>query len=414
MRGSAVWARRSILAAVLIGAAVIPGRATRVPAARCAAARCSPSESVIRWTRQLPGSWTAQGGALGTVLSTGQAFAGVGGGVAAVGFGVTVAAYRLSDGAPLWTASLAGFPVSSAIDSVRAWPGVVTVGVSIPAGPGAVGREEVVLSGTTGRRVRAYPAGPYGGAVAASPAATVIVGTRAVTSYANASGRVIWSRPTGTVAQAWRVAGDDLFVTVAKGGYLGASPVTALRRIDLTTGAQQLLKPAGGSFAGTLSSAIGGAVLFSGPAGLSAYSQASGRFLWRRAGLVPQVADTARQVLYVASGRALIGLAPATGRIRTSSAALGTGLYAVSRGVAFGLDEGALGDAWGYDLFRKRVIWTAKAVPWPHFFADLSGLGGSADPAGGPVVLAACAQLGVTGASGAAPCQRPELVAIRP
>jgi hypothetical protein len=292
---------------------------------------------------------------------------------------------------------------------------VVTAGVAIPAGAGrAARRDEVVLSGATGLRVRTFPAAVYGGAVSADPAATVIVGTQAVTSYSNASGKVIWRRQTGTVAQAWRVAGDDLFVTVAKGGYLGASPVTALQRIDLRTGARQILKAAGGSFAGTLSSAIGAAVLFSGAAGLSAYSQASGRLLWHRAGVVPQVADAVRQVLYVSSGRALIGLDPVTGKVRTSSAALGTGLYAVSGGVAFGLDEGALGDAWGYDLARKRVIWTAKTVPWPHFFADLSGIGGSANPGGGPVVLASCAQLGVAGESGAAPCLRPELVAIRP
>jgi len=410
-----VWARRGILAAVLIGAAIVPGRASSVPTGRCAAGRCQHSADVIRWTRQLPGSWTAQGGALGTVLSTGEAFAGVGGGVAAVGFGITVAAYRLSSGAPLWTASLTGFPAGSAIDSVRAWAGVVTAGVSIPAGTsGAARRAEVVLSGATGLRVRTYPAAMYGGAVAADPAATVIVGTQAVTSYSNFSGKVIWRRQTGPVPQAWRVVGDDLFVTVAKGGYLGASPVTALRRIDLRTGAQQILKSVGGSFAGTLSSAIDGAVLFSSAAGLAAYSQASGRLLWHRAGVVPQVADAVRQVLYVSSGRALIGLDPATGKVLTSSAALGTGLYAVSSGVAFGLDEGALGDAWGYDLASKRVIWTAKTVPWPHFFADLSGIGGSASPAGGPVVLASCAQLGVADVSGAAPCLRPELVAIRP
>jgi PQQ-like domain len=410
-----VWARRSILAAVLIGAAIIPGRASSGPAARCAAGRCQQSTGVIRWTRLLPGSWTAEGGALGTVLAAGQAFAGVGGGVVAVGFGVTVVAYRLSDGAPLWTASPGAFPAGSAIDSVRAWAGVVTAGVAIPAGVGgAARRDEVVLSGATGLRIATFPAAVYGGAVSADPAATVIVGTQAVTSYSNASGKVIWRRQTGTVAQAWRVAGDDLFVTVAKGGYLGASPVTALQRIDLRTGAQQILKAAGGSFAGTLSSAIGAAVLFSGAAGLSAYSQASGRLLWHRAGVVPQVADAVRQVLYVSSGRALIGLDPVTGKVRTSSAALGAGLYAVSGGVAFGLDEGALGDAWGYDLARKRVIWTAKTVPWPHFFADLSGIGGSANPGGGPVVLASCAQLGVAGESGAAPCLRPELVAIRP
>jgi len=61
------------------------------------------------------------------------------------------------------------------------------------------------------------------------------------------------------------------------------------------------------------------------------------------------------------------------------------------------------------------VIWTARNVPWPHFFVDLSGLGGSVGPAGRLVVLAACAQVGVTPGSGTAPaCTRPELVALGP
>ncbi len=52
--------------------------------------------------------------------------------------------------------------------------------------------------------------------------------------------------------------------------------MTALRQIELATGAQKILRPPGGSFAGTLSAAIGGAVLFSGPAGLTAYSGMDG------------------------------------------------------------------------------------------------------------------------------------------
>ena len=103
------------------------------------------------WTRRLPGSWAAQNGALGTVPSQGQADAAVGNGLVVVGFGGTVLAYRLSDGQPLWTADLAGFPVGSAIVSVRAWPGVVTAGVSLPGGSGSGGRDEVVLSAATGQ-----------------------------------------------------------------------------------------------------------------------------------------------------------------------------------------------------------------------------------------------------------------------
>jgi outer membrane protein assembly factor BamB len=411
-----VWARRGFLAVVLVGAALVPGRAASVTAARCAGQHCARHPGKIRWTRRLPGSWTTQGGALGTVLSRGQAYAAVGGGVVAVGFGSTVTAYRLTNGQPLWTTGLVGFQAGSAIVSVRAWTGVLTVGVSSPAVQGRAGRRrEVVLSAATGQHIQTYPAAAYGGAVLADETRTVIVGTGAVTSYANASGKAVWRRPTGAVAQAWRAAGGELFVTIAKGGYLGASPVTAVRRIDLSSGRQQILRPPGGSFAGALSSATGGAVLFSGSAGLTAYSGIDGRLLWQSTG-VPEVADTARQTLYVASGNALIGLNPATGKVVTRSATPGAaGLYAVNDGVALGLDEGALGDAWGYDLARRRVIWTARAVPWPHFFVDLSGIGGSVGPSGSTVVLASCAQVGVAQVSGSAPpCLRPELVALGP
>jgi hypothetical protein len=402
---------------VLIGAAVIPGRASSVPARHCTGARCHAQAGTIRWARPLPGSWSAQGGALGTVLSQGEAYAAAGDGVAAVGFGLTVTAYGLGGGAPLWTAVLSGFPAGSAIVSVRAWPGVVTAGVSIPAARNGVGRRtEVVLSAGNGRRLGAHPAAAYGGAVAASRASTVIVGTRSVARYSNRSGRVIWRRRTGAVAQAWRVDGDDLFVTVAAGGYLRASPVTALRRIDLRTGAQALLRPAARSFAGNLSGVIGGAVFFAGPHVLTAYSAIDGRQLWQRPGVAPEVVDVIQQTLYMASGRTLVGLDPATGKPVTSAARPGAaGLYAVSGGVALGLDQGALGDAWGYDLARNRVVWTARHVPWPHFFVDLSGIGGSADPSGNTIVLASCARLGTAKTPGAASdCLRPELVAIGP
>lgn len=416
-RGSAVWARRGILAAVLIGAALIPGRGGSAASSRCAGQHCVQHAGTIRWTRPLPGSWTAQGGALGTVLSSGEAYAAAGGGVAAVGLGVSVAAYRLTSGKPLWTVALVGFQAGASIVSVRAWAGVVTVGVSIPAAPGGADRRtEVVLSAVTGQQLRAYPAAAYGGAVAADRQHAVIVGTSAVTSYSNASGRVLWRIPTGAVDQAWRVAGDDLFITVAKGGYPGAAPVTALRRIDLRTGAQKMLRATGKPFAGTLSGAMGGTVIFSGSAGISAYSGTDGRLLWQRAGVVPEAADTRRLTLYGASGKALIGIDPATGKVVIRAAAPGAaGLYSVSNGVALGLDEGALGDAWGYNLARKRVVWAAKNVPWPHFFVDLSGIGGSVGPSGRTIVLASCAELGTAAASGTAPpCRRPELVAIGP
>lgn len=409
--------RRGILVVVLLGAALVPGRARSGPVARCAGQSCHTVTAGVQWKRPLPGSWTAQPGALGTVLQTGQAYAAQGGGVAAVGFGVSVAAYQLATGTPLWTTTLTGFPPGSAIVSVRAWDQVVTAGVSVPEAAGhPAHRAEVVLSAVAGARVRSYPAAAYGGAVWAAAGRTVVVGPRAVTSYVNATGRIAWRVRTGAVAQAWRVAGDDLLVTIAKDGYLGTAPVTALRQIKLATGAQKILRPAGGSFTGTLSAAIGGAVLFSGPTGVTAYSSTDGRLLWHRASALPEAADEIRQTIYVTSGKALIGIDPATDAVVTSAATPGAaGLYAVSNGIALGLDQGALGDAWGYDLSTRRVIWTVKAVPWPHFFVDLSGIGGSASPAGGIIVLASCAQPGAAPSGGSAPpCLRPQLVAINP
>jgi hypothetical protein len=61
--------------------------------------------------------------------------------------------------------------------------------------------------------------------------------------------------------------------------------------------------------------------------------------------------------------------------------------------VALGLDQGANGDAWGYDIGAQRVTLAAAGLGWPHYFVDLSGVGGSADPASNLVVIAACTQL---------------------
>jgi len=54
----------------------------------------------------------------------------------------------------------------------------------------------------------------------------------------------------------------------------------------------------------------------------------------------------------------------------------------------------------------QRVTLAAPGLPWPHYFVDLSGVGGSADPAGNLVIIAACRQLTpdpVTPATPAAP-----------
>jgi hypothetical protein len=405
-----------VLAAVLLGAAILPAHASG------SARACRPGHCVtagtVRWTRELPGSWLAGSGAVGTAPSQDEAYAAAGGAVAAIGFGLTVQGYDLNSGHLLWMASpatLPAFPAGAAIVSVRAWPGVVTVGVSIPAaGKSPMSRAEVVLSARTGAVVRVYQAAEYGGAVAADAARTVVVGTRSVTCYDNVTGRAIWSRPTGLVAQAWRVDGGDLYVTIAAGGYLGTAPVTALRKITLQDGSQQVIGPATGPFAGALSGAVSGVVLFSATDGLTAYSGTDGRQLWHDPAVVPETVDVVRQTLYVSSGDALIGIDPLTGaRVRDANAKGSSALYEVRGGVALGLDQGSLGDAYGYSMASHRVVWTSPALPWPHYFVDLSGLGGSTVDAHGTVLLTSCAGLGSTWPSASAQtCQRPELVAL--
>jgi outer membrane protein assembly factor BamB len=412
-----VWARRGALAVVLLGAAILPAHAIGTTGPACRAHGCSTGGK-IRWSRELPGSWIAQSGAVGTVLSDGEAYVAAGGGVAAIGFGLTVEAYRLATGDPLWTAGpsvLPAFPPGALITSVRSWPGVVTVGVSIPAaGRRPPSRDEVVLSGRSGTVIRVYPAAQFGGAVAASAARTVIVGTWAVTCYDNATGRVVWRRFTGSAAQAWRADGGELYVTVAAGGYLGTAPVTALRRISLQTGAEQVIRPASGPFAGTLSGAVDGVVLFSASGGLTAYNAATGQQIWQEPGVVPVTVDPVRQTLYVTKSETLIGLSPFTGaRLRDAQVKGSSGLYEVRNGVALGLDQGGSGDAYGYSLSRHRAVWVSRSLPWPHYFVDLSGLGGSSDQASGIVLVTSCAQLGSARISGLAPpCLRPELVAL--
>jgi outer membrane protein assembly factor BamB len=290
----------------------------------------------------------------------------------------------------------------------------VTAGVAFADASGKTVRDEVVLA-SSGQQLRTFPAAAYGGAIEADAARTVIVGATAVTSYDNATGRAVWSRPTGAAQQAWRVDGAFLYVTVAAAGYVGAAPVTKLRQIDLVTGAERMIRPPHGAFAGALSAAFDGVLVFSDTAGINAYSEATGQWLWQRAGTVPQSEDLVSQTLYVTHHPGLAGVDPQTGAwVKRSSIPGSSGLYGVRDGVALGLDQGALGDAWGYDISLRRVIWTTPPLPWPHYFVDLSGIGGSADPSSNTVLLAACAGLGGTGpAKNGHVCLRPELVAIR-
>jgi hypothetical protein len=403
--GNSPRLRRWALAVVLLGLALMPyptqGAAGAPPAAACRAG-CRPGvvPSMVKWTTSLPGSWDVVSGLTGTEPASGLAYAAVGDGVVAVGVGLTVYGYSSKTGALEWQNTLTGFPAGAAIMSVRTGPGEVTAGVSYrPAGSaGAPVRTEVVISDPAGAQTGRYPAAMFGGAVAGSPKYTVVVGATAVTSYDNATGRIRWQQPTGRIAQAWRTDGNWLYVAESAGGFVDSGPVTALRRIDLATGAELVVQPLEGpEFYGTLSTVFDGVALFSSAAGVTAYSGTTGARLWSINGAVPESTDHRPRRIYLTEGSNLVGVDPLTGRIRATasgSAVNGSaGVYVVRGGVALGLDQGVNGDAWGYDLAVQRVTLAAAGLPWPHYFVDLSGVGGSADPASGLVIIAACTQL---------------------
>jgi len=78
-----------------------------------------------------------------------------------------------------------------------------------------------------------------------------------------------------------------------------------------------------------------------------------------------------------------------------------------------GIDHGALGKAWGYDIAAQQVLWTSRPLPWPHYFVDLSGIGGSAPPGQDAVLLAICGRVTARAAGTAVPrCARPELAVL--
>jgi hypothetical protein len=359
---------------------------------------------MLRWTQPLPGSWNVLSGLAGTVPSSGLAYVAAGHGVVALGEGLTVYAYSAAGtGHKLWQQDLTGFPAGAQIVSVRTWPGEVTAGVRYQDQ-----RTEVVIATTTGTLTGQYPAALTGGAVAGTARYTVIVGPTTVTSYNNTTGRVRWRRSVGQAAQGWQSDGTYLYLVESTGGVLGSAPVTELHRIELATGAPQEVLPAvpagpvpaGGSgpleglpsFDGRLTAAFDGMVLFTSAHGVTAYSGNTGVRLWSMAGAVPEGGDPQQGGFYLARGSTLVEVGPLTGRIRATVPS--GGLYVVRDGIALGLDPDAAGDAWGYYVAGQRVAMTAPALGWPHYFVDLSGIGGSADPAGDLVVIAACAQAG--------------------
>ena len=78
-------------------------------------------------------------------------------------------------------------------------------------------------------------------------------------------------------------------------------------------------------------------------------------------------------------------------------------LVAVAPGPAAGSRSGAC----------KRMLWTSGPLPWPHYFVDPSGIGGSASPNSDGLLLAICAELGPPPVRGhEQSCLRPELAAV--
>ena len=444
-RGPATWAKRAFVAIVLVGAAVIPGRASSGQPQHCAGVRCTAAGSIL-WAAELPGLWLAQPGVLGTVPGKVGAYAATGGGLAVIGAGTGVSAFNQRTGKRLWRVALTGVPAGSAVVGVRAFQQIIAVGVAPPQrqtasqgqsarsgqsrsgqsrhglsqhGPSGAGRYEVMLSAATGRQIRIYPAASYGGAVAADSDSTVIVGTNAITAYDNATGYARWSSAIGTAGQAWRVTGDTIYVA---GGSPRASGQTILRRIDLRTGAEveRSLGTATGTAPGSLSEAAGNVVLFSGAGGVAAYNGLTGgRALWSRPSADVELADSGQGAsAYLASGNRLLTVNIATGKpVSSAPISVASSLYAVSSGVALGLDEDGLGEAWGYNLNNlstRRIVWTSASLPWPHYFVDLSGLGGSISPGSTIALLATCPDVGPAQSANSAPvCRRPELDAVR-
>jgi hypothetical protein len=412
--------RRVLLACVLLAVLLFPvaGLVSAGQPQQAACRSCGGSLPAVgqSWAVPLPGAWLAGSG--GTVPATGQAYVAVGGGIAVVGDGLTLTAFALGDGRQLWQTTLGG-PAGGSIMSVRAWPGAVTAGIMAAGGRA---RTEAVVAASSGAELRHYPAAVFGGAVAASLATTVVVGRNGVTSYNNKNGHVRWYHATGQ-NKSWQVDGTTLYVAVSDGGYLSSSPVTALQVMNLRSGAERpLSSPLGQPFSGTLAAAADGVALFASAGGVTAYSGLTGATLWSKAGSVPEGADPARGLVYLTSADTnLTGVDPQTGRVKTSvsssAANGGAELYVVRDGVALGLDSGANGDAWAYDVAAGRVTWTSSSLPWPHYFSDLSGLGGSAAVSSDSdvVVIAACPQLvssAASTASSAGACADPELVAF--
>jgi hypothetical protein len=406
--------RLGIAAVILVMLCLpVPGAASggAQPPADCHGCR-DQSPAAQRWAVPLPGTWTAGApgnAAAGTEPAVGQAYVAIGGGLAVLGDGLTVTGYdAAATGGRRWQDVLAA-PAGTVIMSVRAWTGVVTAGLLSPDGRS---RTEVVMDSGTGAQLRRYPAAVFGGAVAASTAGTVIVGPGGVTGYDNATGRARWQRST-TASQSWRAGDGYLYLAEYASGNVASSRVTALKVINVKTGAQRVLgSPVGHPFSGSLAITEGGAVVFASASGVTAYNSSTGGVLWTWPGSVPEGADPAAHLIYLGAGNGtLTGVNPLTGKVRVTvpGAPAGSGsVYAIRGGIAFDLASGVNGQAMGYDVAHRQTTWTSDPLPWPHFFSDVSGLGGSMEAGGHLIAVTACPHL----AASPGLCATPELVAF--
>ena len=160
--------------------------------------------------------------------------------------------------------------------------------------------------------------------------------------------------------------------------------MTALRRINLRTGAERLVQARRARLCRPLSLAFDGVVLFAGADGSPPTARAPAPACGTGQAGLPESVDVAGRRLYLLVGNALVGVDP--GRRgpgwpgSRGATAASAGLYGVRAGAVLGLDHGALGKAWGYDVATQRVLWTSAPLPWPHYFVDPSGIGGSTHP----------------------------------
>jgi hypothetical protein len=416
--------RRVVLAMVLVVMVLVPlpvlASDTSPRPSSCADSGCH-----VLWQTRLVGTWPAGTWSAGTGLGTtgdgstvpggGQpAYVAVGGGLVVVGTGLSLTGYDADTGHVRWQTTLTA-PFGTQIVSVRAWSGAITVGLLALGGQS---RTEAVIAPSTGLERQHYPAAVLGGAVFASATTTVVIGRAAVTSYNNANGRVRWQHTTGS-AQSWQVDGPNLYVTDST----SPSDVTALRVIDLETGAERMLRsPPGQPFSGTLAMAVDGAVVFASTSGVTAYDGLTGDELWAMPGWVPEGTDPETQrAEFTAANGTLLSVDPMTvtdadpltatvaASVPASVVPRAAGLYVVRDGVALGLNSGANGAAWGYDTAKGAVTWTSPSLPWPHFFSDAAGLGGSAAADGSMVVVTDCPRLSTTDPGS---CADPRLVAL--